>query len=151
MHAIKLMLINYLTKFCNSKLCVKVVYTSYDILKIKITQENFVSKNENSRRERSGRWRAPSDRSLVSGAPFTHGRSHGVDPNLVPFPKQVIKSNRLIFPGQCTETYRRRFTHKPSVHPPPPPRARSLSLSLPLAPSGCTEWSIPDVDSLLRW
>jgi hypothetical protein len=33
MHAIKLMLINYLTKFYNSKLCVKVIYTSYDIPK----------------------------------------------------------------------------------------------------------------------
>jgi hypothetical protein len=34
MHTIKLMLINYLTKLYNSKLCVKVICTSYDIPKI---------------------------------------------------------------------------------------------------------------------
>jgi hypothetical protein len=46
MHTIKLMLINYLTKFYNSKLCVKVICTSYDIPKQKLVQKNFVSKKE---------------------------------------------------------------------------------------------------------
>jgi hypothetical protein len=40
MHTIKLMLINYLIKFYNSKLCVKVICTNYDIPKI----ESYVGK-----------------------------------------------------------------------------------------------------------
>jgi hypothetical protein len=46
MHTIKLMLINYLTKFYNSKLYVKVIYTSYDILKTENCVGKFCFKKE---------------------------------------------------------------------------------------------------------
>jgi hypothetical protein len=71
MHAIKLMLINYLTKFYNSELCVKVICTSYDIPKNRKLCRNILFPKMEIRKEKEPVARgAPSDRSLVSSAPL---------------------------------------------------------------------------------
>jgi hypothetical protein len=56
MHAIELMLINYPTKFYNSKLCVKVICTSYDIPKIESYAGTFCFRKWKFPKRKNG-WR----------------------------------------------------------------------------------------------
>jgi hypothetical protein len=68
MHAIKLMLINYLTKFYNSKLCVKVICTSYDIPKIESYVGTFCFR----------KWKFAKRKNRSLGGLVTTGRSLAV-------------------------------------------------------------------------
>jgi hypothetical protein len=73
MHAIELMLINYLTKFYNSKLCVKIMRTSYDIPKTESYVGTFCFRKWKFAKRKNRSLGAPSDRSLVSSAPYAIG------------------------------------------------------------------------------
>jgi hypothetical protein len=69
MHAIKLMLIIYLTKFYSSKLYVKVICTSYDIPKTESCRKILFPKKEILKEREPVARGAPSGRLLICDAP----------------------------------------------------------------------------------